>query len=178
LPLIKFFPAHSDESFLYEGPHNTMAILRFVNSHLPESERVDMKVVEPLITATNEATQTELVSVYERQRKDEISSDPTIQLFDSAPCGSELGKMMQEMILSRYRSLVTKEDQKKARDERDAMMKEFNTCVGKSAKDTVKFWKKIAELANGQLESAQKSLDAQTEAESKGASTTEAKVTA
>lgn len=170
LPLIKLYPANSNESFLYEGPHNTMAILRFINSHLPEADRIDMKAVEPLVSATNDKTQDELVAVYEKQRKDEIANDPTISLFDTAPCGNHLSKLMQEMILGRYRSIVTKADQTKSREARDELMKEFNTCVAKNSKETVDFWKKIADLANGQLDAAQKGLEAQ-EAETKESKT-------
>ena len=164
LPLIKFFPASSaaNEGFVYEGPHSTMSILRFIQKHLPEEERKEMEKkteIMEYIAATNEETQKKLLSIYEQQRIREMRYDPTIVLFDVAPCGRELQDLMQHMILARYRSDVTEEEQKNTVLQREAVMKNFNECLAKSTRATNKFWTKIATLSKQQAELSKKALE-------------------
>jgi hypothetical protein len=161
LPVIKFFPlssssasgSQSDTGLTYNGPPNARAILGFINSSLPASQRIPSSTLSSLLASTSAAAFAAVQAVYRRQREEEVERDATILLFDHSPCGAEMKDMMEAMLLDRYRSDRDTEDDDEDPEagEGGELMRRFRQCMQGKRKETQAYWKEIHKIASGQL---------------------------
>ena len=158
LPVLKFFPLGSsaagpEAGRTYNGPPNARAILSFINSSLPASQRIPSSVLQSLLASTSAAAFAAVQSVYRRQRAEEVDRDATILLFDHSPCGAEMQAMMEAMLLDRYRSDTEPEDDGDEGEDGEGgeVMRRFKQCMKGKRKETQAYWKEIHKIASSQL---------------------------
>ena len=157
LPVLKFFPAPASASsplpdpVTYHGPHNAAAILSFIASALPASSRPSASVLNSLTRSTSEEAFRRVKAVFKRQRDEQVARDPTLLLFDHAPCGSQMQRMMESMILSSYTSEAD-DDEEKAE-----VLRDFQQCVRGKREETDAYWKTVRDIAQAQLDMGQDS---------------------